>query len=95
MRAVLVVRQQRAPVAAPLFTRCPAGQEDVEGDREGVRVEAPTHSLGEAAVGRAGHRGGFRVFAHDESRVLGSGESAPGGGGGEDSEGEEGGPAPP
>ena len=46
---VLVVRQRRAPVAAPPFYQAPgvspAGKGDVEGDREGVRVEAPTHSF--------------------------------------------------
>ena len=66
----------------------------MEGDREGVRVEAPMRSLGEASVGRAGYAGGVRVFAYDEGLVHGNGESVPGGGG-EDSEGEEGGPGPP
>ena len=83
---VLGVRQWRAPVAAqPLYTVSgvgPARQEDVEGDRKGVRVKAPTRSLGEASVGRAGYGGAVRFFAHDEGPVHWSGESALGGGGG-------------
>ena len=35
----------------------PAGEEDVEGNREGVRVEAAAHPLGQAPVGRTGHGG--------------------------------------
>ena len=46
----------------------------MEGDREGVRVEAPMRSLGEASVGRAGYGGGVRVFAYDEGLVHGNGE---------------------
>ena len=88
---MLVVRQRRAPVAAPPFHTVPgmgpAGQEDVEGDREGAGVEAPTHSLGQASVGRASYGDGSRVFAHDEKRMHGSGESPRRRGGGDDSEG--------
>ena len=46
---VLVVRQRRAPAAAPPFHQVqsvgPAGKKNVESDEEGVRVEAPTHSV--------------------------------------------------
>ena len=93
-----MVRQRRAPIAVPPFRQVPgvgfAGREDVEGDREGVRVEASTDSLGQAAVKRKGNGGSFRSFPHDESRVQRNGVP-PEEKDGQDKEGEEGGPASP
>ena len=70
---MLVVRQRRAPVAVPSIQALsglgPTGKEDVEGDREGLRVEMLTHFLGQAFVGRAGHGGGSGFPAHDEGRM--------------------------
>ena len=96
---MLVVRQRRAPVAAPPFHLVPgvgsAGKEDVEGDREDVRMEASTHSVSQAAVGWTGDGGSFRIFAHDESQVHRNRECSLRRKRGGDSEGEEGGPGPP
>ena len=65
-----------------------------------VATPAPTSKLTarftmHLPVGRAGSGGSFRVFAHDEGRVHGSGEGAPEEEEGEETEGEEGGPGPP
>ena len=91
-----MVFQWRALVPTPPFHQVlgmgPAGEENVERYRGGVRVGAP---LGQASVGWEGNGGRSGVFAHDESRVYRSRESPPPEDKGEDSEGEEGGPGPP
>ena len=68
----------------------PAGKKDVNGYREGVRVETPAHSLCQASVGWAGYGGGFRVFAHDEGRVHRNERVPP-----EEEKGQRRGPGPP
>ena len=66
---VLVVSYRRSLVAAlplhPVPGVGPAGQEDVESDREGLRVETPAHSLGKTSVGWTGDGSGSSGLAHD------------------------------
>ena len=93
---MLVVRQRRAPVAAPPLQTVPGvgpGQKNVEGDKENARVEALTHSLGQSSVERAGYRGSpkflrtTRVVCIGTERVPSEEEEER-----EDREGEEAGP---
>ena len=87
------------PVPTPLYQVSgvdPPASKTVEGCGGGVRVGAPTHSLGQAPMGCKGSGGGFRVFAHDKSRVIGTDRVPPEEEEmGEETEGEQGGPGAP
>ena len=65
----------------------------MEGDREGVRVEAPKGPLGQAPVEGKGNGSSFGLPAGHEDLVYGQVAARGGGGGG--SEREEDGPGPP
>ena len=93
------VRERRAAVPPPPLYEMPGmdatGQEDVEGHRKGMWVEAPEGPLGRVAVGGEVNEGVPEFPTGYQGWVHGHDEKAPEEGGGEDNENKEAGPGPP